>query len=198
MTRRREAVKASARRGWLGDAERFASIAEPLGEEGAGALDEFPPPLVAPLEAAGLGLEPERGQCGEVALELLREVGPLAVSSANSTGDPAAMDVDAAESMLGDSVAVYLDGGTLDVHDGVAASTGSTIVDATGLSTGDGLRIWSPDGRPVGHIPTEGPCANLAFGGPDGRRLFLCAGKRVLAIETKVRGAAIYSGGSRP
>jgi L-threonylcarbamoyladenylate synthase len=76
-----------------------------------------------------------------IALELLQEVGPLAVSSANTTGDPAAMDVDAAEAMLGDSVAVYLDGGVLDPHDGAAASTGSTIVDATGLSTGEGLRI---------------------------------------------------------
>jgi L-threonylcarbamoyladenylate synthase len=76
-----------------------------------------------------------------IALELLQEVGPLAVSSANTTGDPAAMDVDAAEAMLGDAVAVYLDGGTLDPHDGAAASTGSTIVDATGLSTGEGLRI---------------------------------------------------------
>lgn len=57
--------------------------------------------------------------------------------------------------------------------------------------TGDGVRIWAPDGRPVGHIPTEGPCANIAFGGADGRRLFLCAGRRVLAVETKVRGAAV-------
>ncbi|ROP66371.1 L-threonylcarbamoyladenylate synthase [Curtobacterium sp. ZW137] len=76
-----------------------------------------------------------------IALELLQEVGPLAVSSANSTGDPAAMDIDAAEAMLGDSVAVYLDGGSLAPHAGFEASTGSTIVDATGLSTGDGLRI---------------------------------------------------------
>jgi len=76
-----------------------------------------------------------------IALELLQEVGPLAVSSANTTGDPAAMDVDAAEAMLGDSVSVYLDGGVLEPHDGAAASTGSTIVDATGLSTGEGLRI---------------------------------------------------------
>jgi tRNA A37 threonylcarbamoyladenosine synthetase subunit TsaC/SUA5/YrdC len=76
-----------------------------------------------------------------IALELLQEVGPLAVSSANSTGDPAAMDVDRAESMLGDSVSVYLDGGPLAVHDGFAASTGSTIVDATGLSTGGKLTI---------------------------------------------------------
>ncbi|WIB25134.1 L-threonylcarbamoyladenylate synthase [Curtobacterium sp. MCSS17_015] len=76
-----------------------------------------------------------------IALELLREVGPLAVSSANSTGDPAAMDIDDAERMLGDSVAVYLDGGALPTHDGAAASTGSTIVDATGLAAGEGLRI---------------------------------------------------------
>lgn len=76
-----------------------------------------------------------------IALELLQEVGPLAVSSANSTGDPAAMDVDAAERMLGDSVAVYLDGGPIAPRDGLAASTGSTIVDATGLATGGVLRI---------------------------------------------------------
>ncbi|MDV2986512.1 UNVERIFIED_CONTAM: SMP-30/gluconolactonase/LRE family protein [Methylobacteriaceae bacterium AG10] len=66
-------------------------------------------------------------------------------------------------------------------------------VDAEGrvyAGTGDGVRIWSAEGRPVGLIPTEGPCANIAFGGPDGRRLFVCAGKRVLAVETKVRGAA--------
>jgi L-threonylcarbamoyladenylate synthase len=76
-----------------------------------------------------------------IALELLQEVGPLAVSSANSTGDPAAMDVDDAERMLGDSIAVYLDGGAIPAHEGTAASTGSTIVDATGLAAGDGLRI---------------------------------------------------------
>jgi L-threonylcarbamoyladenylate synthase len=76
-----------------------------------------------------------------IALELLQEVGPLAVSSANSTGDPAAMDADQAEAMLGDSVAVYLDGGPIEAHDGFAASTGSTIVDATGLSDGGKLLI---------------------------------------------------------
>jgi len=76
-----------------------------------------------------------------IALELLQEVGPLAVSSANSTGDLAAMEVDAAERMLGDSVAIYLDGGPIEVHDGFEASTGSTIVDATGLSDGGKLRI---------------------------------------------------------
>lgn len=59
------------------------------------------------------------------ALALLRRTGPLAVSSANATGHPAALDVADARAQLGDAVAVYLDGG--DAPGGVA----STIVDAT-------------------------------------------------------------------
>ncbi len=73
------------------------------------------------------------------------------------------------------------------VPDGVKVDTDGRVY----TGTGDGVRIWAADGRPVGHIPTEGPCANIAFGGADGRRLFLCAGRRVLAVGTKVRGAAV-------
>ena len=61
------------------------------------------------------------------ALELLQETGPLAVSSANLTGKPAALEIESAIEMLRDSIAVYLDGGLVDT--GVA----STIIDATGL-----------------------------------------------------------------
>lgn len=70
-----------------------------------------------------------------IALELLEECGPLAVSSANLTGHPAAIGVEEAVSMLGDSVEVYLDGGL------VATGVASTIVDATGLVL--------PEPRPV-------------------------------------------------
>jgi L-threonylcarbamoyladenylate synthase len=61
----------------------------------------------------------------EVALELLRRTGPLAVSSANRTGQPSPTAVDAAEEMLGESVQVYLDGGPTD------GDTPSTILDVT-------------------------------------------------------------------
>lgn len=61
-----------------------------------------------------------------VALELLREVGPMAVSSANVSGRPPATTVAEAVDQLGGSVSVYLDGGPCRV--GVA----STIVDLTG------------------------------------------------------------------
>ena len=62
-----------------------------------------------------------------VALELLAETGPLAVSSANLTGKDAAVSAHDAEQMLGESVAVYLADGMS--RDGIA----STIVDATSL-----------------------------------------------------------------
>ena len=46
-----------------------------------------------------------------VALELLKETGPLAVSSANRTGSPPATTAAEAQEQLGDAVSVYLDGG---------------------------------------------------------------------------------------
>jgi L-threonylcarbamoyladenylate synthase len=77
-----------------------------------------------------------------LALELLSETGPLAVSSANLTGQTAASTAQDAEAMLGASVSVYLDGGTVGEsygdHD---AGTGSTIVDATAIADGGELRI---------------------------------------------------------
>lgn len=80
-----------------------------------------------------------------LALELLSETGPLAVSSANLTGQPSALTASAALGMLGDAVEVYLDGGRAGVDygtEGVAtAAAGSTIVDATALAQGGRLRI---------------------------------------------------------
>ncbi|AQT74437.1 MULTISPECIES: L-threonylcarbamoyladenylate synthase [Streptomyces] len=61
-----------------------------------------------------------------VAIELLTEVGPMAVSSANISGQPAPEDCDAAREMLGDSVSVYLDGGP------TPGIEPSSIVDVTG------------------------------------------------------------------
>ena len=78
-----------------------------------------------------------------VVLEILPETGPLAVSSANLTGEPAAMTAREAQRMLGDSVSVYLDDGEAGGdYPAAAAATGSTIVDATGLLLPEGkLRI---------------------------------------------------------
>ncbi len=61
-----------------------------------------------------------------VAIELLREVGPMAVSSANISGRPAAVTAADALDQLGDLVEVYLEAGPS------AQGSASTIVDLTG------------------------------------------------------------------
>ncbi|WP_370232902.1 L-threonylcarbamoyladenylate synthase [Aeromicrobium sp.] len=63
-----------------------------------------------------------------VALGLLKQTGPLAVSSANLTGEPAATTIEDAERMLGTSVSVYLDAGQS------PGGTASTILDVTGAT----------------------------------------------------------------
>lgn len=63
-----------------------------------------------------------------VAIELLREVGPMAVSSANVSGRPPALNADEARDQLGDLVDVYLDSGPS------AQQAASTIVDLTGAA----------------------------------------------------------------
>lgn len=77
-----------------------------------------------------------------LALELLQETGPLAVSSANKTGAPAARTAEGAREMLGDSVSVYLEAGETP-GDGAA----STIIDATRLTDEGGtIRILREGG----------------------------------------------------
>jgi len=61
-----------------------------------------------------------------VALELLRGFGPMAVSSANRTGQPPATTAAEAKQQFGDDVPVYLDGGPS------GDPVPSTIVDLTG------------------------------------------------------------------
>jgi L-threonylcarbamoyladenylate synthase len=62
----------------------------------------------------------------DVALSLLAEVGPMAVTSANVSGQPAAKTIEDAESQLGSAVRVYLDSGPR------AGAMASTILDCTG------------------------------------------------------------------
>ena len=71
-----------------------------------------------------------------VAIELLREVGPMAVSSANISGRPPAITADDARRQLGELVGVYLDAGPSQQQ------AASTIIDLTG---------------PTPHILREGP-----------------------------------------
>ncbi|KIU03413.1 MULTISPECIES: L-threonylcarbamoyladenylate synthase [unclassified Frigoribacterium] len=128
--------------------ETLAALTDRVPEVVRPLLDEFwPGPLTVIFRAqASLSwdLGETRGTVAlrvpshRIALELLEETGPLAVSSANLTGRPAAESAGDARRMLGDSVSVYLDDGaagtTYEHRPG--ANTGSTIVDATGGADG--------------------------------------------------------------
>lgn len=61
-----------------------------------------------------------------LALDVLRETGPMAVTGANRVGSPTPVDASAAREQLGYSVSVYLDGGRL------KEEQRSTILDVTG------------------------------------------------------------------
>lgn len=95
----------------------------------------WPGPLTLIVRAAGSlawdlgetrGTVAVRMPLHPVALAVLAETGPLAVSSANLTGRPPATDAAQAQEQLGTSVAVYLEAGSS------GDAVPSTIVDLTG------------------------------------------------------------------
>lgn len=89
----------------------------------------------------------------EVVLAILRQAGPLAVTSANLTGRPPATEVAAARSSFGDLVDLYLDGGPtpgptpstiVDLAHGVPRAVRLGTLDLATLSRTAGVRIADP------------------------------------------------------
>lgn len=78
-----------------------------------------------------------------VARAVLDDNGPLAVSSANKHGQPAATTAAEAQEQLGNDVLVYLDNGTS------ASGVSSTIVDTTLLKTTGSVRVVRQGGVTV-------------------------------------------------
>jgi L-threonylcarbamoyladenylate synthase len=120
----------------VGTARAAAALADDLGAFGQDLIDEFwPGPLTLVFRASptllwdlgdSKGTVALRMPLHSVALEVLKQTGPLAVSSANRHGHPSAITVDAAQEQLGESVSVYLDSGPC------TENIPSTILDLTG------------------------------------------------------------------
>ncbi|HEX8415700.1 MAG TPA: SMP-30/gluconolactonase/LRE family protein [Sphingomicrobium sp.] len=55
-----------------------------------------------------------------------------------------------------------------------------------------GVHIFAPTGTRLGLIRTGTGVANVAFGGPDGRTLFLTSHNMLVALPTKVRAAPVH------
>jgi L-threonylcarbamoyladenylate synthase len=120
----------------VGTARAAAALVESLGAFGQDLIDEFWPGALTLVFRASPTLLWDLGDTKgtvalrmplhPVALEVLKQTGPMAVSSANRTGQPAAMNAHDAERQLGEAVSVYLDAGpSMD-------NVPSTILDLTG------------------------------------------------------------------
>ena len=120
----------------VGTVRAATALIEDFGQYGKDLIDEFWPGGLTLVCRANRSLNWDLGDTQgtvavrmplhPVALELLKETGPLAVSSANRTGSPPATTAAEAQEQLGDAVSVYLDGGPC------ANDVASTIVDLTG------------------------------------------------------------------
>jgi gluconolactonase len=110
------------------------------------------------------------------------------------------------ESQFGER-AIY----AFDVVDGVKLANGRMIVKCTkeetpdgfrvdidgnlwcgwgmGSAALDGVRIFTPQGQPIGHIELPERCANVCFGGPKRNRLFMAASHSLYAIYVNTQGA---------
>jgi L-threonylcarbamoyladenylate synthase len=119
----------------VGTVRAAGALVEDFGPYGQDLIDAFwPGPLTLVCKANralswdlgdAKGTVALRMPLHPVALDLLKETGPMAVSSANRSGAPAAVTAAEAEEQLGDSVAVYLDSGK------TTDNTPSSILDLT-------------------------------------------------------------------
>ena len=120
----------------VGTARAAAALVDDLGAFGQALIDEFWPGALTLVFRASPTLAWDLGDnkgtvalrmpLHAVALDVLRQTGPLAVSSANRHGQAAAITADEAQEQLGEAVSVYLDGGPC------ADTVPSTILDLTG------------------------------------------------------------------
>ena len=120
----------------VGTARAAAALVDDLGTFGQDLIDEFWPGALTLIFRASPTLLWDLGDTKgtvalrmplhSIALDVLKQTGPLAVSSANRTGQPAPTTVDEAQQQLGEAVSVYLDAGPC------ADNIPSTILDLTG------------------------------------------------------------------
>ena len=55
----------------------------------------------------------------------------------------------------------------------------------------DGVRVFNPSGRPIGHIVLPERCANVCFGGPRRNRLFMAASHSLYALYVNTQGTTL-------
>ena len=56
-------------------------------------------------------------------------------------------------------------------------------------SSGDGVRVFTPEGEQILHVPVPEKAANVCFGGPDGHDLYIAASTSLYRIKTTTSNA---------
>ena len=82
-----------------------------------------------------------------------------------------------------------LDGMAVDVAGHLWCGFGSNGAPGAEPDGLDGVRVFAPDGRPIGHIHLPERCANLCFGGPKGNRLYMTSSHSLYALYVEAHGA---------
>ena len=73
--------------------------------------------------------------------------------------------------------------------DGMAVTTDGVIVATAGAREAAGVYFFSPEGKPLGFLPTPEDPSNCCFAGADRKTLYVTAGKSLYRIALTVAGA---------
>jgi gluconolactonase len=101
-------------------------------------------------------------------------------------------DVTSDGTRLGDRK-LFVDAGPDGAPDGFRCDQDGNLWAGWGMGKGhDGVRVFAPDGTPIGHIHLPERCANLCFGGTRRNRLFMAASQSLYALYVNTRGAKCW------
>jgi gluconolactonase len=85
---------------------------------------------------------------------------------------------------------VHIDAGPGGAPDGMRCDVDGNLWCGWGMGTAelDGVRVFAPDGTPIGHIHLPERCANVCFGGRKRNRLFMAASQSLYALYVNTQG----------
>jgi len=85
---------------------------------------------------------------------------------------------------------ILIDAGPSGTPDGFRCDIDGNLWCGWGMTAEfDGVRVFTPQGEPIGHISLPERCANLCFGGRKRNRLFMAASHSLYALYVNTQGA---------
>ncbi|WP_110684963.1 SMP-30/gluconolactonase/LRE family protein [Salinicola aestuarinus] len=87
-----------------------------------------------------------------------------------------------------------IDGFAIDVHGNIWAGWGSSGAVDGDPEALDGVRVFDPTGKAIGHIHLPERCANVCFGGAMGNRLFMASSHSLYSLFVNSQGVGFDLG----